>query len=58
MKQFKTKLKNKKRRFLSMLFDTLDESLLGNILADKGMDSAGERFIGVGYGYSIKEKNF
>ena len=41
-----------------MLFDTLDESLLGNILADKGMDNAGERFIGAGYGYSIKEKNF
>ena len=58
MKQFKTKLKNKKRRFLSMLFDTLDESLLGNILADKGMDSAGERFIRAGYGYSIKKKNF
>ena len=41
-----------------MLFDTLDESLLGNILADKGMDSAGERFIRAGYGYSIKKKNF
>ena len=39
-----------------MLLDTLDASLLGNILADKGMDRAGERFIRAGYGYSIKKK--
>ena len=40
MKQFKMMLKNKKRGFLSMLLGTLGASLLGNILAGKGMNRA------------------
>ena len=34
-----------------MLLGTLDESLLGNILAGKGMNRAGKGFIRAGYGY-------
>ena len=34
--------KKQKRGFLSMLLGTLDASLLGNILAGKGMNRAGE----------------
>ena len=41
-----------------MLLGTLDESLLGNILAGKGMNRAGKGFIRAGYGYSIKNKDF
>ena len=33
-----------------MLLGTLGASLLGNILAGKGMNRAGEQFITVGYG--------
>ena len=40
-----------------MLLGTLGESLLGNILAGKGMNRAGKGFIRAGYGYSIKNKD-
>ena len=41
-----------------MLLGTLGASLLGNILADTGMNRAGEGIIRVGYGSSINTKNF
>ena len=41
-----------------MLLGTLGESLLGNILAGKGINRAGKGFIRAGYGYSIKNKDF
>ena len=36
--------------FISMLLSTLGASLLGNILAGKGINGAGERIIRAGYG--------
>ena len=50
--------KKQKRGFLSMLLGTLDASLLGTILAGKGMNRAGEGFLRAGYGSSIKNKDF
>ena len=50
MKQFKIKLKNKK--------EDLGASLLGNILACKGVNRTGEIFFRTGYGPSIKNKDF
>ena len=41
-----------------MLLGTLDASLLGNILAGKEMNRAGEGFLRAGYGSSIKNKDF
>ena len=41
-----------------MLLGKLGASLLGNILAGKGMNKAGEAFITAGYGSSIKNKDF
>ena len=41
-----------------MLLDTIGASLLGNILAGKGMNRAGEGFLRAGYGSSIKNKDF
>ena len=41
-----------------MLLGTLGASLLGNILADTGMNGAEEGFLGAGYGSSIKNKDF
>ena len=52
------KAKKQKGGFLSMLLGTLGASLLGNILAGKGMNRAGEIFIRAGYGSSIKNKDF
>ena len=49
--------KEQKRGFLSMLLGTLAASLLGNILAGKGMNRTGEGFIRAGYGSSIKNKD-
>ena len=40
-KIIKSETKEQKRRFLSMLFGTLGASLLGNILAGKGIVRAG-----------------
>ena len=53
--------KEQKRGFLSMLLGTLGENLLGNMLADKGMDRVGEVIIRAGYGserFLTKKKNF
>ena len=46
----KNKAKEQKGGFLSMLLGTLGESLLGNILAGKGVIRAGEGTARVGYG--------
>ena len=50
--------KEQKGVFLSMLLDTLGASLLGNILAGKGMNTAGEGYFRAVYGSSIKDKDF
>ena len=50
--------KEEKEGFLRMLLGTLGASLLGNILADKGINRAGEGFLRAGYGSSIKNKDF
>ena len=42
--------KEQKGGFLSMLLGTLDASLLGNILAGKGINRAGEGIVRAGYG--------
>ena len=49
MKQLKMKLMTKKEDFISMLLGTLGESLLGNMLIDKGINRVGEGFIIAGY---------
>ena len=49
MKEFKMNLKNKKEDCFSMLLGTLGVSLLGNILAGKGMNRAGKRIVKAGY---------
>ena len=41
-----------------MLLGTLGASKLGNILADKEINRAGEGFIRAGYGSTIKKKGF
>ena len=55
-----SEVKEQKEGFLCMLLVTLGTSLLGNILAGtgKGMNRAVEGFIRVGYGSSIKNKDF
>ena len=50
--------KEQKEGFLSMLLGILGVSLLGNILAGKGINRAGEGFLRTGYGSSIKNKDF
>ena len=50
----KNEAKKQKGGFLSMLLGTLGASLLGNMLAGRGVIRAGERTIRVGYG----PKNF
>ena len=42
--------KEQKERFFRMLLGTLGASLLGNILADPGINRAGEGVIRAGYG--------
>ena len=58
-------VKEQKGRFLSMLLGTLGASLLGNILAGKGinkkgrgMNRAGEGILRAGYGRSSKKTDF
>ena len=46
----KNEAKEQKGGFLSMLLDTLGASLLGNMLAGKGVIRAGEETARVGYG--------
>ena len=48
--------KEQKVVFLSMLLDTLDATLLWNILADKGMNRAGEGVIRAGDGTATKRQ--
>ena len=50
--------KEQKGGFFSALLGTLGASLLGNILAGKGMNRAGEGFLRAGQGSSIKSKDF
>ena len=56
----KNKAKEQKGRFLSMLLGTLGASLLGHLLAGKGVMRAGEGTVRVGYGCkrSSLKKNF
>ena len=54
-------VKERKGGFLGMLLGTLGAILLGNVLAGKGLNRAGEGIIRVGYGSkrsSIKNKDF
>ena len=46
--------KEQKWGFLSMLLGTVDANLLGNILAGKGINRAGEGVIRAGYGNKNK----
>ena len=46
------------KQHVCMLLATLGVSLLGNILAGKCMNSAGEVLIRAGYGFSTKNKDF
>ena len=57
-KAVQNEIKERKGGFLSMLLGTLGATLLGNILAGKGMNRAEEGFIKAGYGSSIKNKDF
>ena len=50
--------KKQKETFLSIFLGTLGAGLLSNILADKGVNRAGEGFLRAGYGFSIKNKDF
>ena len=49
----KNEAKEQKGGFVSMLLGTLGASLLGNMLADKGVIKAGEGTVRVGYGSKI-----
>ena len=49
-KTIENETKEQKGRFLSMLFGTLDASLLGNLLTRKGIERAG-------FGYHLKKEN-
>ena len=46
----KNEVNEEKGGFLSMLLGTLGASLLGNMLAGRGVKRAGERTIRAGYG--------
>ena len=50
VKQVKNEVKEQKGGFLSMLLGTLGVSLLGNMLAGKGVMRAGKGTARVGYG--------
>ena len=50
--------KEQKGGFLSMLLSTLGARLVGNILAGKGINRAGQEIIRAGYGSSIENKDF
>ena len=57
-KAIQNEAKDQKGGFLSMLLGTLGASLLGSILAGKGMSRAGEGSMRADYGSSIKKKYF
>ena len=46
--KFKNEAKEQKGRFLSMLLETLDGSILGNLLAGKGVTREGKGVIRAG----------
>ena len=50
-------VKKQKGGFLSMLLGTLGASLLGNILAGKGINRAGEGVVRASYGNEKGKKN-
>ena len=50
-------VKEQKGGFLSMLLGTLGASLLGNILAGKGINRAGKGSVRAGYGNKKGRKN-
>ena len=56
-KTIQNEAKEQKGGFISMLLGTLGASLLGNILAGKGMNGEREWFIRAGYGSSIESKD-
>ena len=49
-------IKEKRGGFLSMLLGILGASLLGYILAGKGINRAGEGILGAGYGNKKRSK--
>ena len=56
-KTIQNEAKEEKGGFLSMLLDTLGPSLLGNMLAGKGVNIAGDGTIRAGYGSKGFSKN-
>ena len=54
-KAIRNEAKEQKEGFLRMLLGTLDASLLGNILAGKGANRAGEGVIRAGYENKIQD---
>ena len=50
-------VKEQKSGFLSILLGTLDANFLGNILARKEINRAGERIVRAGYGNKKSQKN-
>ena len=57
-KKIQNEAKEQKEGFLSMLLGTLGASLLGNILACKGVKRSREEFLRVAYESSIKNNDF
>ena len=55
-KTIQNEAKEQRGGFLSMLLGTLGASLLGNILAGKGINRAGEGIIRAGYGNKKSSK--
>ena len=51
-------IKEQKGEFLSLLLGTLGASLIGNILAGKGINRAGEGIVRAGYGNKNNKKDF
>ena len=56
-KTVQNEIKQQKEWFLSMLLSTLGASLLGNILAGRGINRPGEGIVWAGYGNKKGEKN-
>ena len=62
-KTIKTETKEQKGAFLSMLLGTLSSTLIGNMLAGKGIVRAGYRnkkgegIVGAGYNSSVKKRS-
>ena len=57
-KAIKDEAKEQKERFLGMLLDSLGATLLGNMLAGKGVTRTGERTIRAGKGTIRERKDF